>query len=62
MTRARRREIGHEDFAAAVEEVLSEMSAAEILAIPGAWEVLSDALNNEAIARASEKGAEEAAE
>jgi hypothetical protein len=61
MTRARARHVDHEDFAAAVEELVGEMSAAEILAIPGAWEVLSDALNNEAIARASEK-AEAAAE
>lgn len=47
-----------EDFCAALESVVDELSAAEILALPGAYEVLADALNNEAIARAREVASE----
>lgn len=42
-------DISHEEFVAALEQLLDGMSGAEILATPGAYEVFSEALNNEAI-------------
>ncbi len=40
------------EFDEALETLLDEMSGAQILATPGAYEVFSEALNNEAIALA----------
>lgn len=42
-------EVSQEEFDAALEILVSEMSGAEILATSGAYEVFSEALNNEAI-------------
>ncbi len=52
-------EISHEKFAEALELIVDEMSGAEILATPGAYEVFSEALNNEAIKRAKKIQEEE---
>jgi len=42
-------EVTTEEFAEALETLVDEMSGAEILATPGAYEAFSEALNNEAI-------------
>lgn len=42
-------DVSHEEFVEALEELIDEMSGTEILATPGAYEVLSEALNNKAI-------------
>lgn len=49
MTNSKADDISDEEFDGALEELLDEMSGAEILATPGAYEVFSEALNNEAI-------------
>lgn len=49
MTDDKKDEISHEEFAEALEALLDGMSGADILATPGAYEVFSEALNNEAI-------------
>jgi hypothetical protein len=51
--------VSTEEFCVALETIVDELSGAEILAIPGAFEVLSEALNNEAIARARDIAEEE---
>lgn len=43
-----------EAFRAALEAILGEMSAGELLAIPGVWEVVAEALNNEILDRWAE--------
>jgi hypothetical protein len=49
MPDAKKDEVTTEEFDAALEILVDEMSGAQILAAPGAYEVLSEALNNEAI-------------
>lgn len=44
--------VSNEEFDEALETLLDEMSGAQILATPGAYEVFSEALNNKAIALA----------
>jgi hypothetical protein len=41
----------HDEFVEMVEELLGEMSPGEILQIPGAWEPISEHLNNDALDR-----------
>ena len=41
--------ITHDLFVAKLEELVGKMNGAEILAIPGAYEVLSEKLNNEVL-------------
>ena len=48
-------EVTQAEFDAALEEVVGEMSAGRLLAIPGVYEVLAEALNNEAIAQAKRR-------
>lgn len=48
----KKNEVTTEEFDQALEELLDEMSGAEVLATPGTYEVFSEALNNEAIERA----------
>ncbi len=52
-------DITSEEFDRALENLLDEMSGAEILATPGAYEVFSEALNNEAIDLATKVKKEE---
>ena len=42
-------DITDEEFDKALETLLDEMSGAQVLATPGAYEVFSEALNNEVI-------------
>lgn len=49
MTDDKKDEVTTEEFAEALEILVGEMSGAQILATPGAYEVFSEALNNEAI-------------
>ncbi len=48
-------DVTHDEFVFALTELVEEMSADEILAVPGIYEVLSEHLNNEAIKRAVER-------
>jgi hypothetical protein len=48
-------DVSQEEFDEALEAIVDEMSGAEILATPGAYEALSEALNNEAIDLARRK-------
>jgi hypothetical protein len=41
--------VTHEEFVEALEELIDGMTGGAILQIPGAYEVFSEALNNEAI-------------
>lgn len=59
MTNDKKDDVEREEFDRALEELLDGMSGAEILATPGAYEVFSEALNNEAIALARETKEEE---
>lgn len=59
MTDDKKDEVTTEEFAEALEILVGEMSGAEILATPGAYEVFSEALNNEAIKLAKEIKEEE---
>ena len=59
MTDDKKDEVTTEEFDAALEILVDEMSGAQILATPGAYEVFSEALNNEAIKRAKEIKEEE---
>jgi hypothetical protein len=43
------REITHEEFVKGLIEVMRSMTSEQLLAIPGVWEALSEALNNEVI-------------
>lgn len=52
MTNAKIDDVTQEEFNKALEELVDEMTGAEILATAGAYEVFSEALNNEAIDRA----------
>ncbi len=47
-------DVTQEQFDAALVELLDGMSGADLLALPGVYEVVSEALNNEAIERARE--------
>lgn len=49
MTDDKKDQVTTEEFAAALEILVDGMSGAEILATPGAYEMFSEALNNEAI-------------
>lgn len=59
MTDDKKDEVTTEEFAKALELLVDEMSSEEILATPGAYEVFSEALNNEAIKLAKEIKEEE---
>jgi hypothetical protein len=48
-------DVTHDEFVFALTEIVDEMSADELLAIPGIYEALSEHLNNEAIKRAVER-------
>lgn len=52
MTDDKKNDVTSEEFGEALETLLDEMSGAEILATPGAYEVFSEVLNNVAIALA----------
>jgi hypothetical protein len=52
--RAKRAAITQEQFDEALIELIAEMSADCIVAIPGVYEAISEALNNDAIDRARE--------
>ena len=54
MTEGMTKQVTQEEFDAALVALLEEMSAEEIIAIPGVYEAVSEALNNDAIARAIE--------
>ncbi len=47
--------ITHEKFESVLEDIVSEMSADEILALPGVYEAMADLLNNEVIERCLEE-------
>lgn len=55
-------DVSTEEFDEALETLLDEMSGAAILATPGAYEVFSEALNNEAIDLARQVKREKEAE
>lgn len=59
MTDDKKNDVTSEEFDEALVELLDGMSSEEILATPGAYEVFSEALNNEAIALAREIKEEE---
>lgn len=46
---AKQKPITNQEFDQAIEELLDEMSTSEILGVPGAYEMFSEELNNEAI-------------
>lgn len=59
MTDNKKDDITSEEFDEALEELLDGMSGGEILMTPGAYEVFSEALNNEAITLARKTKEEE---
>lgn len=52
----------HDRFDRKLEELLDEMSGAELLAVPGLYEVVSEALNNEVLRALEREDAERRAE
>lgn len=54
MAKTKSKPVTHEEFVAALTELIGEMNADEILAVPGAYEVFHEHLNNEAIKLALE--------
>jgi len=48
-------EVSQEAFDQALEEILSEMTGADLLTVPGIYEVVSEHFNNEAIERAQQR-------
>lgn len=58
-TARRRKPISVEEFNDALLELLAEASPAELFGIPGMYEIISEAWNNEAIERAEQNRAEQ---
>lgn len=52
-------DVTHDEFVFALTEIIRGMSAEEILAVPGAYEVFHEHLNNEAIKLAVERMSED---
>lgn len=52
-------DVTHDEFVFALTAIVGEMSADEILAVPGIYEALSEHLNNETIKRAVERMSED---
>lgn len=55
-------DVTDDQFADALEQLVDEMSAGDLFAIPGVYEALSEALNNEALKLAMENTEPESAE